>query len=315
MSPSGIRQSLILSILTKIGLPLLLGLIAIVSSHLSGVTASGAVELGVLIAFGILLILFFIDYEVRLFELDRQLSAGFRKIDRSAELFEQVERSVLDTTLLTDFLESASAADANVSPLLQRLARREIARVTWFVRQLPVGSEIAYDGEDREWLLGLTQEAQRSIDAISLSTVDAGMRGFDSGLWTSDLGTRYLELQREAVDRHVSIRRIFVFENADLARDESFFKITQLQREVGVDVRMLDYQLIPEWLRSMIFDYIIFDGAVSYEMTPATAFNAGRTRPAIVRTLLAPMPNRVRDLKNKFEQLWAAADPERQIDQ
>jgi hypothetical protein len=143
--------------------------------------------------------------------------------------------------------------------------------------------------------------------------VDAGMRGFDRGLWTSDLGTRYLEFQREAIARQVSIRRIFVFENEHLARDETFLKITQMQRDVGVDIRMLDHQIIPEWLQSMIFDFIVFDGSVGYETTPATTFNAG-SRPAIVRTLLASTPARVRDLENQFEQLWLAADPERQID-
>ena len=66
--------------------------------------------------------------------------------------------------------------DGRVNPLLQRLARREVERVTLFVRQLPVGIEITYDGEDRDWMLGLTREAQTSIDAISLSTVDAGVR-------------------------------------------------------------------------------------------------------------------------------------------
>ena len=75
---------------------------------------------------------------------------------------------------------------------------------------------------------------------------------------------------------------------------------------------MLDHMLIPEWIRSMIFDFIIFDGAVSYETTPATTFKAG-TRPAIVRTLLAPMTDRVDELQSRFEQLWEAADPERQL--
>ena len=225
-----------------------------------------------------------------------------------------MEQSVLETTMLTDFLETAGKADDTVNPLLQRLARREIERLTYFVRQLPVGGEITYEGEDREWLLGLTEEAQGSIDAISLSTVDAGLRGFDGGLWTSDLGARYLELQRQAISRKVTIRRIFVCENEELARDETFLKITQMQRDVGVDVRMLDHQLIPEWIRSMIFDFIIFDGAVTYEMTPATTFSTGTgTRAAIVRTLVAPMPARVRDLKNQFEQLWQAADPDRLI--
>jgi hypothetical protein len=313
MTPGGMPRSRVLSISSKIGIPLLLGLIAIVAAEAGGLSSRSALELAAVVTLGLLLVMFLIDTEIRLSRLDEHMAAGFQKIDRSTELFDLMERSVLDTALLTDFLETAGGADSSVSPLLQRLARREIEQVTWFVRQLPVGSEIVYDGEDREWLLGLAEEAQHSVDAISLSTVDAGLRGFDGGLWTSDLGTRYLELQREAISRHVSIRRIFVFEDAALVRDETFMKITQMQRDVGVDVRMLDYQLIPEWLRSMIFDFIIFDGVVSYEMTPATTFNAGRTRPAIVRTLLAPIPARVHDLESQFEQLWAAANPERQI--
>ncbi len=313
MTPGGMRRSLAPGIISKIGLPLLLGLITIVSSNAGGMSGRSALELAAVVTLGSMLVLFLIDFEIRLSGLHEHMSAGFQKIDRSAELLNLMERSVLDTALLTDLLEAAGGADATVSPMLQRLARREIERVTWFVRQLPASSRIAYDGEDREWMLGLTEEAQRSIDAISLSTVDAGLRGFDGGLWTSDLGTRYLEFQREAIVRHVSIRRIFVFENEELARDETFLKITQMQRDVGIDVRMLDYELIPEWLRAMIIDFIVFDGAVTYETTPATTFNARGTRPAIVRTLLTPMPTRVRDLENQFEQLWEAANPERQI--
>jgi hypothetical protein len=242
-----------------------------------------------------------------------QAAAGSPKADRSTRLSELMQRSVLDTALLTDFLEAAGQADASVSPLLQRLARREIERVTWLMRQLPARGEISYNGEDREWLLGLTEEAEHSIDAISLSTADAGTRGLDGGLWTSDLGTRYLTLQRAATDRQVSIRRIFVFENEDLARDETFVKMIQMQRAVGVDVRLLHYQLIAEWLQTMISDFIIFDGAVSYEMTESTTYYLGGSRPTMVRTLLTPMPARVRDLENKFKQLWAAADPYQEV--
>ena len=267
------------------------------------------------VAFASSLVLFMADTAIRISAADKRMAEGFAKIGRSAEMSSMMERSVLDTALLTDFIETASRTDGRVDPLLQRLARREIERVTSFARQLSAGSEITYDGEDRDWLLGLTREAERSIDAISLSTVDAGMLGFDGGLWTSDLGTRYLELQREAIARNVCIRRIFVFENEDLARDETFLKITQMQRDVGVDVRMLDHQLIPDWMRSMIFDFIVFDGAVSYETTPAMMFTAGQTRPAVVRTLLAPRSSRVRDLEGQFEQLWDAANPERQMDE
>jgi hypothetical protein len=315
MTNGGMRRSLVPGITLKVGFPLLIGLITLVSAEAGGMAGRNSLALAAVVTFGSALILFIVDTEIRISAVDDRMAAGFAKIGRSAELSAMMERSVLDTALLTDFLETASRTDGRVNPLLRRLARREIERVTSFVRQLPVGSEIAYDGEDRDWLLGLTREAERSIDAISLSTVDAGMRGFDGGLWTSDLGTRYLELQREAIARHVSIRRIFVFENENLAHDETFLKITQMQRDVGVEVRMLDHQLIPDWMRSMIFDFIVFDGAVSYETTPATTFTAGQTRPAIVRTLLAPMSARIRDLEDQFERLWDAANPERQIEE
>jgi hypothetical protein len=249
----------------------------------------------------------------RVLRSPERAAGGLQRIDRSTQLFELMERSAFDTALLTDFLETVGAAGPRASPLLQRLARREIERVTWFVRQLRAGMEIAYDGEDREWLLGLTEQAEHSIDAISLSTVDVGMRGFGGGLWTSDLGTRYLELQHEAIERKVAIRRIFVFENEDLACAETFLKITQLQRDIGVEVRILNHQLIPERLQVRIFDFIVFDGAVGYETMPATTYISGATRPAIVRTWLAPRSARVRDLQRQFEQLWLAADPERQI--
>jgi hypothetical protein len=208
---------------------------------------------------------------------------------------------------------SAGQAAGPVNALLQRVAQRQVDEANLFVRQIPLATEIPYDGEARDWLLSLTREAERSIDSISLSTVDAGMRGFDGGLWTSDLGARYLELQRAAIARHVSVRRIFIFENEDLARDETFLRITQMQRDIGVEVRMIDYQLIPDWMRPMIFDFTIFDTSVGYERTPATTFNASDSRPAIVRTVLSPTPERVHNLADQFAHLWLAADPERTL--
>jgi hypothetical protein len=313
MTPGRTRRNLALGLIPKVGIPLFLGLITLVSSNASGMSGRSALELAAVVTLGTMLVLFIADFEIRVRELRDQVAAGFQKIHASSELSTLMERSVLDTRLLSEFMEAAGRANTSTSPMLEHLARREIEQVTRFVLQLPTGGEIAYDGEDRDWLLGLTEQSQRSIDAISLSTVDAGMRGFDGGLWTSDLGTRYLELQREAIERGVIIRRIFVFENEELARDETFLKITQAQREVGVDVRMLDHQLIPERLQAMIFDFIVFDGAVGYETTPAVTFASGATRPAIVRTRLAPMPARVRDLEHQFEKLWAAANPDRQI--
>ena len=315
MTQGGIRRSLAAGIILKVGFPLLIGLVALACAEAGGMSGQNSLALTAVVTFGFALVIFIVDTEVRISAVDERMAAGFAEIGKSAELSSMMERSVLGGEVLTEFLETASQADQPVNPLLLRLARREIQQVTSFVRQLPVGSEIAYDGEDRDWLLGLTREAEVSIDAISLSTVDAGVRGLDGGLWTSDLGIRYLELQREAITRKVRIRRIFVFENAEMAREEGFLRVTHMQRDIGVEVRMLDHQLIPHWMQSMIFDFIVFDGAVSYETTPATTFSVSQTKPGILRTRLAPMPARVHHLEDQFEQLWKAADPDRPISQ
>ena len=310
-------RSLAQGIGLKVGLPLLIGLITLVAAHFGGMQVGSSLELAAVVAFAVALVLFIVDTEIRISAIGERVTEGLTQIGRLAELAGLMERSSLGPALLADFLETAGQVDDRVNPLLQRLARREVERVILFVRQLPVGIDIGYDGEDRDWMLGLTREAQTSINAISLSTVDAGVLGLDGGLWTSDLGQRYLELQREAVTRNVRIRRIFVVEQAhkEMIRDESFLRITQMQRDIGVEVRMLDHQLIPDWMRAMIFDFIVFDEAVSYETTPATSFTAGQTRPAVVRTYLAASPDRIHDLERKFEQLWEAANPERPIDE
>lgn len=304
---NGTQRSLAQGIILKIGLPLLIGLITLVAANIGGMQVRNSLELAAVVAFGAALILFIVDAEARFSAVSERMEDGFAKLGKSVEASARAEQSLLGTTQLAEFL-------GTVDPLLQRLARREIERATSFVRQLPVGTEVAYEGEDRDWLLGLTREAAFSIDAISLSTVDAGVFGLDGGLWTSDLGIRYLELQREAVARKVRIRRIFVFESAEMPDDESFLRIPQAQRDVGIEVRMLDRPLIPHWMKSIIFDFIIFDGAVSFETTPATNFAVDQARPGKLRTRLALTPDRIRDLEEQFELLWEAADPNRKLD-
>ena len=315
MTNGGVSRSLGPGIVLKIGFPLLIGLITLVSAEAGGMPGRNSLAVTAVVTFGVALVLFIVDTELRLSALDARMAEGFAKIAKSAERVSVNRRSILDGAVVTDLVQTASQTDEGVNPLLQRLAQRELERVTAFVRQLPAGSEITYEGEDRDWLLGLTREAERSIDAISLSTVDAGVAGLDGGLWTSDLGIRYVDLQREAIARKVRIRRVFVFENAEIAHDEALQRITQVQRDIGVEVRMLDHWRIPDWMQSMIFDFIVFDGTVTYETTPATAFAVGQTRPGILRTLLAPVPARVRELEERFERLWDAADPDRKIDE
>jgi len=316
MSSGRADRSLAQGIGLKVVLPLLVGLITLVGAHLGGMQAGDALELAAVVAFALALALFIVDTQLRISAVGERATAGLAQIGRLAELSGLMERSSLGPALLADFLRTAGQVDGRVNPLLQRVAVREVERVALFLRQLPAGIEISYDGEDRDWMLALTREAKTSVNAISLSTVDAGVLGLDGGLWTSDLGQRYLELQREAVARKVRIRRIFVVEHEheEMVQDESFLRITAMQRDIGVEVRMLDHKLIPDWMGPMIFDFIVFDAAVSYETTPTTSFSSGQSRPGMLRTRLVPQPERVQELEKRFEKLWEQADPERQVD-
>jgi hypothetical protein len=316
MSGGRTDRSLAQGIGLKIVLPLLVGLITLVGGHFGGMQAGGALELAAVVAFALALALFIVDTQLRISAVGERATVGFEQVGRLADLSGLMERSSLGPVLLADFLRTAGQVDGRVNPLLQRVAVREVERVALFLRQLPVGIEISYDGEDRDWMLALTREANTSVNAISLSTVDAGVLGLDGGLWTSDLGQRYLELQREAVARRVRIRRIFVVEHEheEMVQDESFLRITAMQRDIGVEVRMLDHKLIPDWMGPMIFDFIVFDAAVSYETTPTTSFSSGQSRPGMLRTRLVPQPERVQELEERFEKLWEQADPERQVD-
>jgi hypothetical protein len=135
--------------------------------------------------------------------------------------------------------------------------------------------------------------------------VDAGGTGFEGGLWTSHLGARYLELQQEATNRGVVIRRLFILDSPEQSRQANLLRIYRRQQELGIDARVLDRSTIPDDLKNLLFDFIVFDGAISYEVTPAARVED--TMPTIVKTSLALRPERAGELMRRFEQLWGSA--------
>jgi hypothetical protein len=128
------------------------------------------------------------------------------------------------------------------------------------------------------------------------------------GLWSSDLGQRYLEVQRDAIQRDVRIRRVFIMDRAGLASDPRFLEACKLQTELGIEVRVLDTTEIPGTRRSSLFDFILFDDVLSYETTPASSID-GSVRPTIVNTRLELRPNRVKDRIDRFKDLYDHARP------
>jgi hypothetical protein len=234
--------------------------------------------------------------------IDKVVQSGFTKINEATELFGLVEASALRTDAVTQLVRNSTQIDPSMPPLVFRFAQDEIGRMSEFLKELSEGGDVSYEGEDRDWMLSLTRNCQSTIDATSLTTVDAGV---DGGLWTSDLGQRYMEVQRGAITRGVRIRRVFIMDGPGVGGD-SFVQVCQMQRDMGIDVRILDSTAIPDVRRSSLFDFILFDDSISYESTPASSID-GSVRPSIVNTRIELRSARVKNRLERFKDLWNAA--------
>ena len=77
-----------------------------------------------------------------------------------------------------------------------------------------------------------------------------------------------------------------------------------MQIEAHVEIRILDPNVVPDILRvSSTFDFVLFDGKVSYETNPAVRLDPA-ARPNIANTLLTARENHVQGRRELFEELW-----------
>jgi hypothetical protein len=242
-------------------------------------------------------------------EIQSLIENGFARTNEVNELFRAVEESPLRTEAITELVRNSTQIDPSSPPLVNGFAQSRIDRTSKFLKELGDGGVVAHDGEDREWLLELTEQSQHTIDATSLSTVDAGATSFHGGLWTSDFGQLYLGLQREAIDRGVLIRRVFILDSGfgqPGDEDSDFMLIYRQQQDLGIQVRVLDRSAIPRAFKERLFDFVVFDNTISYEVTAASRVDDGAD-PTIVKTLLRLKPDRIRERRRRFEELWECA--------
>ena len=245
------------------------------------------------------------EQAVHLDEIQLLIKEGFAKTNAATELFRAVEESSLRTDVITQLVQHSTQIEPSSPPLVNGFAQSQISRTSQLLKELSEGGVVSHDGEDREWLLELTIQSQHTIDATSLSTVDAGATGFHGGLWTSDFGHRYLDLQRDAVQRGVIIRRIFILDSTEQTKDSDFLLVYQQQRDMGIHTRVLDLFTIPHALKNLLYDFVVFDDTISYEVTPASRVEG--ICPTIVKTHLALQQQRVNERIRRFEDLWACA--------
>lgn len=253
---------------------------------------------------------FLLDLENRLTKLERSqaqhtadvedhVRTGFSKINEATELFSLVEASALRTDRVTQLVRNSAQISSAHQALISQFAQAEMDRLSGLLKRLSDGAEVLYEGEDRDWLLTLTGVARKGIDTTSLPSVD-------SELWSSDLGQRYLDAQREAiVHRGVRIRRVFILEIPELATDKDFLNACTLQRSLGIEVRILELDRVPGQRRNSLLGFVLFDDVISYELTPAS--RADRAKAATLTTRLELQSERVKRRIQWFQDLWDSA--------
>jgi len=232
-------------------------------------------------------------------ELVRQ---SFAKVNQATELFGRVEESGLRTDQVIELVQHSALIHPGAPALVRRLAEHEIQRTAEFLKELS-GGAASYEGEDRDWLLTLAAHAQRSIDATSLNTVDTRGKGPDSSFWQSDLGQRYLKVQRGRARNGVKIRRIFIVDRPSIATGLDFLAACRKQAQLQIDVRILDYADNED-----LFDMVLFDDMIMYETTPATSTD-GASPPGILHTQLVLRPDVVSKRVEQYHDLWESARP------
>jgi hypothetical protein len=247
------------------------------------------------------------SYAAHVDETRQLIKDEFTKINDATELFGLVEASALKTDAMTQLVKYATSIEHNTPSLVFDFAQLEISRLSGYLKDLGQGGDVTYEGEDRDWMLGLTKVVSSTIDATSLTTVDAGGRGYiDGGLWTSDLGHHYLEAQRQAIKRGVQIRRIFIMDRPDLQNDADFVSILRQQASIGVKVKVLRPTEMNPTRRASLFDFVVLDGVLSYQATTASR-TIDHGRPIIVTTTLVTNGVRVQERIDRFKDLWESA--------
>jgi hypothetical protein len=231
----------------------------------------------------------------------------FRQVGESTAFYADAQRTVVGMNAVTDVVHGLVEV-AEAAPLARALITAEFERLRRLTKVLTEGSYAIYNGEDREWLLTLAGQRLRSVDSVSIVSIEGRNQLIvDGGPWRSDRARRYFDAQAEALEppSDTVVRRVFVVRDEKIAQISEFLDLCAEQEAVGMRIQVLDlstpigrqYQTLPE--------FILFNNEVSYEPSPAVRTAHGE-RPVLVSTRLDFDPERIAKLSRLFERLWQA---------
>ncbi|WP_250002519.1 hypothetical protein [Actinoplanes sp. M2I2] len=231
------------------------------------------------------------------------LTDKIQRISEAATHLARVE-DLLGRDSVVRVVEAAGRLKAGETFLLQ-FADSQLKSLATLLEGLRSG-RADHEGENPDWLLDLTDAATMSIDATSMTSFDRSHGFVDEGdFWSSELGLRYLDRQREAIVRKVRIRRLFLLtDSAD--DDDQLQRLLEPHRKIDVEVRVLSHDRIPFLYRKDLDDFILFDQKLSYELQTARVLQSDVT-PSISNVALVSSPQQLGKRKKRFEDLWDAA--------
>ncbi|MFC4504815.1 MULTISPECIES: hypothetical protein [Streptomyces] len=240
----------------------------------------------------VLIVQFLVSFVNQMHAVKESVDRRFADIGRATKLFNEVERLRGDG--VPRLAENATKVVSMGPEILHAFAHAEIDRLAVQMEDF-TNLSAKSPGENHDWLLTLTRCTRARIDAISTTVVD-------DGFWSTEPASRYLTAQREAIiERGIAVRRLFI-----VKRHEEFAGLVPIsteQRDMGIDVRVVALEELPPYLRrGKMIDFIVFDGALSYEIhADQLSVNSSTT--------INARANEVEPLIRRFNLLWDAADP------
>jgi hypothetical protein len=300
------------SVLRKIVITTLIGAISFPLTNVVFQTAAEQLAMTAAVGAVVLIVQFLVEVDHRLSMIESKqfehadetkkiVRRGFSSINDATRLYARMESVGLRNDSVTQLMQKAAEV-GKMSPLVSGFVQSEIDRLSVLFHGL-ASEHVTYNGEDRDWLLALTRTAQKSIDAVSLPAVDAGGESFDGGFWGSALGYHYLDLQYEAIQRGVQVRRLFVVNRPEFTEDPNMLSTCRSQADLGITVRLLYPSAVPSAMQGYLFDFILFDDVLSYEVEPAFQVEHD-LNPVILHTRLVLNSEKMIEHRRKYELLW-----------
>ncbi|PWI12936.1 hypothetical protein DI272_01345 [Streptomyces sp. Act143] len=166
------------------------------------------IAVAVVIGGSTLIVQYMVDFEQRLGTLEtghmegsRRLEEHFDHLSDAAALLSDLDDAGMSTSDAKRLIKNLRRVGQQGPEIVKAFARSEVESLASVVTDL-TGMSAHWPRDNNEWLIRLTQCAQRTIDATSSSV--------DQRFWGTDSAGPYLDAQTEAMGaRRVTIRRLF----------------------------------------------------------------------------------------------------------